>query len=93
MKSFKIGEPVLFCDGWGLTMNPEKTFRWGEVHAGFITDIEEIESRNSKLYTVGTVDTYDKTKVHTKLLGEHLIFKIDEMVLALAALNKYCEEC
>ena len=93
MKDFRLGEPVLFCDGWGLTMKPDKTFRWGEIRAGFISDIEEIESRNSKLYTVGTVSIlYDKVDVHTRLLGPHLIFKTDELALAKDTLKKYCEE-
>ena len=92
MKDFRLGEPVLFCDGWGTTMKSGKIYRWGSVMAGFITDIEEIETRNSKLYTVGTVYRDDQTKVHTRLLGEHLIFKIDEKVLAEEAVEKYCEE-
>jgi hypothetical protein len=44
------------------------------------------------LYSVGTVDQYNQTKVHTKLLGEHLIFKIEEKALAEEAVEKYCEE-
>lgn len=92
MKDFKLGEPVLFCDGWGMSMKPDKLYRWGNVSAGFIIAIEEIESRGSKLYTVGTVDREDRTKVHTRLLGRHLIFKIDETTLAKEAVEKYCEE-
>ena len=92
MKDFKLGEPVLFCDGWGMSMKPDKLYRWGNVSAGFIIAIEEIESRGSKLYTVGTVDRGIPTKVHTRLLGEHLIFKIDETALAKEAVEKYCEE-
>lgn len=92
-KEFKLGEPVIFCDGWGLTFKSGKTFRWGELKAGFITAIEEIESRGSKLYTVGTVDTFQKTKVHTKLVGPHLIFKLGEDALAYETLKNYCEDC
>ena len=92
MRDFKLGEPVLFCDGWGMTMKSDKIYRWGNVSAGFITAIEEIESRDSKLYIVGTVDRSDQTKVHTRLLGEHLIFKIDDKASAEEAIEKYCEE-
>ena len=91
MKDFKLGEPVLFCDGWGMSLKPDKLYRWGNVSAGFITAIEEVESRNSKLYTVGTVDREDHTKVHTRLLGGHLIFKINEIELAEEAVEKYVE--
>ena len=91
MKDFKLGEPVLFCDGWGMSLKPDKLYRWGNVSAGFITAIEEVESRNSKLYTVGTIDREDRTKVHTRLLGGHLIFNINEMELAEEAVEKYVE--
>ena len=92
MKDFKLGEPVLFCDGWGTTMKPDKIYRWGSVTAGFITAIEEIETRNSRLYTVGTIYRDDQTKVHTRLLGEHLIFNIDDKASAEEAVENYCEE-
>lgn len=92
MKDFRPGEPVLFCDGWGMSLKPDKIYRWGNVSAGFITAIEEVESRDSKLYTVGTIDRENKTKIHTRLLGSHLIFKLDEMTLAEEAVKKYCEE-
>lgn len=91
MKDFRLGEPVLFCDGWGMTMKLDKLYRWGNVSAGFITAIEEIESRDSKLYTVGTIDRENRTKIHTRLLGSHLIFKLDEMTFAEEAVKKYCE--
>jgi hypothetical protein len=92
MKNFKLGEPVLFCDGWGMAMKSDKIYRWGAVRAGFITMIEYVSARNSLLYSVGTVDQYDQTKVHTRLLGEHLVFKIDEKSLAEEAVKQYCEE-
>lgn len=93
MKDFKLGEPVIFCDGWGLTLNQDKTFRWGELKVGFISGIEKIESRNSVLYTVSTVRLLsDKVELHTKLLGPHLIFKTEELALARETLKNYCEE-
>ena len=92
MKDFRLGEPVLFCDGWGMSLKPDKIYRWGNVSAGFITAIEEVESRDSKLYTVGTIDRENRTKIHTRLLGPHLIFKLDEMTLAEEAVKQYCEE-
>ena len=91
MKDFRLGEPVLFCDGWGMSLKPDKLYRWGNVSAGFITAIEEVESRDSKLYTVGTIDRENRTKIHTRLLGSHLIFKLDEMTLAEEAVEKYVE--
>jgi hypothetical protein len=91
MKDFRLGEPVLFCDGWGMSLKPDKIYRWGNVSAGFITAIEEVESRDSKLYTVGTIDRENRTKIHTRLLGSHLIFKLDEMTLAEEAVEKYVE--
>ena len=92
MKDFKVGEPVLFCDGWGITYNPDKLFRWGELRAGFITAIEVIEARDSALYTVSTVDERDSTAIRSKLLGEHLIFRLAEKDVALATVYKYCVE-
>lgn len=92
MKNFKLGEPVLFCDGWGITYNTDKLFRWGELRAGFITAIEVVEARNSNLYTISTIDERDCTKIRSKLLGEHLIFNLTEKEAALAALYKYCVE-
>lgn len=93
MKSFELGEAVLFCNMWGDTYNTEKQWRWGELRAGFITAIEYIEARDSTLYTVGITDSVQKTEVHTKMLGEHLIFKLNEKTAAWLTLQQYCEEC
>lgn len=92
MKTFNIGDAVLFVNGWGLCYDNTKTFRWGELRAGFITCIEHVEARDSYLYTVSTIDEYDPLKVRTKLLGPHLIFKLSEKELAKTTLQQYCQE-
>lgn len=92
MKDFKIGQAVLFCNGWGETFGRSEIYRWGNLRAGFITDIEHIESRNCNLYTVSTVDEYDKTKVWHRLLGEHLVFGINERNAAFNMLKEVCCE-
>ena len=92
MKDFKIGQAVLFCFGYGDAHDPSKMYRWGDIRAGFITDIERIESRNCNLYTVSTVDDFDKAKVFSKLLGEHWIFGINEYNTAFNMLDEICEE-
>lgn len=92
MKDFKIGQTVLFCNGWGDTYEPSKIYRWGDVRAGFITDIEYMGPRNGNLYTVSTVSDFDKTKVCRRLLGEHLVFEIDEYDAAFNMLQSVCVE-
>ena len=92
VKKFVVGEPVLFCNMYGDTYSAGKLFRWGEVLAGFILKVEEIQARNGALYTVGTIDSVDRTKVHTRLLGSHLIFNLREKAQAEAAIAQYCEE-
>lgn len=92
MKDFKIGQPVLFCNGWGEAFGQSEIYRWGNLRAGFITDIEHIEAHNCNLYTVSTVDAYDKTQVRHRLLGEHLVFGLNERNAAFNMLKEVCCE-
>ena len=89
----KIGESILFINGYGIPIDEEHyNFRYGYVSAGFITDMEYIEARNSYLYTVSTVSPFDRYKTLIKILGSHLIFDLNAVAEAELKLSEICEE-
>ena len=89
----KIEESVLFVNGYGVPTDEEHyTCRYGYVSAGFITDVEYVEARNTYLYTVGTVSPFDRYKILTKILGSHLIFDLNAAAEAELKLSEICEE-
>ena len=91
--NFKPGQPVFYCDCFGHETST-KTFRWGKVMAGFIMEAEYIKARDQYLYTVGTFGTDDRTKVHTKILGQHMVFEHSPAgyFKAMAQVEELCEE-
>ena len=86
MKEFDLGQPVLYCLGYGEST--KNMYRWGSVEAGFIISKEYIEARNLYLYTIGTIK--DK-RPHYKKLGAHYIFNIDEYESAEVMMKGLCE--
>ena len=89
----KVGEPILFIYGYGVPKNfNEKIYKYGQVVAGFITDIEYVEARDSYLYSVGTLSFTDRCKIMTKIIGPHLIFDLNNLAEAELKLMTICEE-
>ena len=89
----KVGDSILFIYGYGVPKNfNEKIYKYGQVVAGFITDIEYVEARNSYLYSVGTLSFTDRCKIMTKIIGPHLIFDLNNLAEAELKLMTICEE-
>lgn len=89
---YKVGQAVLFINGYGLTSNSDYMYRYGQVVAGFVTNAEYIEPRNMYLYTIGTLAPTSVKKVMYRTLGEHYIFNLDEEDIATLKLCELCEE-
>ena len=92
-KSFKLGQPVFYCNCYGDPSHT-KLYRYGTVSVGFITEEEYIPARNSYLYTISTVSPFNKRKVVSRMLGSHLIFEYspEEYSKALTKLEELADE-
>lgn len=91
MKEFNLGQAVYYCHCYGESYG-SKSYRWGNIRLGFITDKKYIEARNQYIYIVGTINPYDELGAIYKTLGPHLIFGYNEYHNALEKLKELCEE-
>ena len=89
---YKLGQAVLFINGYGMTYNKNYVYRWGQVAVGFITNIEFIEARGNYMYTIGTISSMDSKKPMYRILGEAYIFEIGQEDIATIKLKEFCEE-
>ena len=90
MSKYKLGDAVLFINGYGETYS-EKMWRWGNVALGFITNIEYI-SGDRTIYVVGCESPVEPLKPTYRTLGEHLLFSPEEKDKAFVKLYELCEE-
>jgi hypothetical protein len=90
MKEFNLGQPVYFCHCYGEGYG-NKTYRWGEIKLGFITNKEYVEARDLYIYTVGTLDKYNPLMYNSKVLGQHLIFEYNNYDGAITKAKELCE--
>ena len=89
---YKLGQSVLFINGYGITSNEQFMWKYGEVVAGFVTSIEYIEAHKGYLYTVGRTSPLSSKQVVYRMLGEHMIFFLDEESKAVLKMSELCEE-
>ncbi len=89
---YKLGQAVLFINGYGMTYNKNYIYRYGQVVLGFISNIEFIEARSNYMYTVGTVSPMSDKKPMYRILGEHFIFDLDQEDAAVLKMKEFCEE-
>ena len=89
---YKLGQAVLFINGYGMTYNKNYVYRWGQVAVGFISNIEFIEARGNYMYTIGTISSMDSKKPMYRILGESYIFEIGQEDVANLKLKEFCEE-
>lgn len=89
---YKVGEAVLFINGYGMTYNDKFMYRYGELVCGFITSIEYIEPRKSYIYTIGTLAPSSTKRPMYRVLSEYFIFNLEEEDKAVIKLVEICEE-
>lgn len=89
---FKVGQAILFINGYGMSYNENFMWKYGEVLAGFVTSIEYIEAQNNYMYTVGTRSPLSNRQVMYRILGEHMIFSLDEESRATLKMKDICEK-
>lgn len=92
LNNCKVGQAVLFPNVYGDTYSKKYSYRYGQVMAGFITDIEYIEARDSYLYTIGIISPEFPTNVYYKTVGMHRIFDINDREGCLEEVKKLAEE-
>ena len=91
MNKFNIGDAVLFVNGYGGDNYSTKMYRWGYLALGFVTQIEYIHDKKP-IYVLGTESPVEKLHPVYRTLGEHLLFKVDEKIDAVAKLMELCED-
>ena len=89
---FNVGDAVLFPNVYGETYSEKYSYRYGNVMAGFVTEIEYIEARKLYLYTIGTINPMDNTKVVYRTLGEHRLYAIDDYENCFAEVKRLAQK-